>query len=182
SAREGLLPFSDYFGWVEERYTKSPIFAVLLFYVLAVVFLFAPPPSQVFNFIVSFASYLAYFFYLLAVVGILVIRFREPELARPIKAPIVAIVLFSVIAVYQLIFSFLPPTSSSTTYPYYTPYLTSVLLVIFTVGFWYLQVVVHKGPEKSFNSKIAEQAATELEKEIYGVGTDADAEQKFPEA
>ncbi|KAJ1555524.1 hypothetical protein HK405_001016 [Cladochytrium tenue] len=167
-ARQGLLPFGDYIGWVDEKYTKSPIFAILFLYVLSTIFLFAPPPGQVFNFIVSFSGYTAYFFYFLAVVGIYVVRYREPNLIRPIRVFTPAAVLFAVVSVFQLVFSFVPPTKVTTTYPYYAPYLTSVLLLIVTVGFWYLQVVVHKGPEKSFNARIAVEAAGELEKDLFG--------------
>ncbi|KAI9325434.1 amino acid/polyamine transporter I [Zopfochytrium polystomum] len=167
TAREGLLPFADYFGWVEPR-TKSPIFAILLLWVLGVVFLFAPPPGQVFSFIVTYAGYTGYLFYLFAVVGIYIIRNREPELHRPIKVPLVAAGFFCLFALYELIFSLVPPKKSSTTYPYYAPYVLSIAVLILTIGLWYLQVIWYKGPEKSYNSRIAAEGVAELKRDVYG--------------
>ncbi|KAI9356570.1 amino acid/polyamine transporter I [Zopfochytrium polystomum] len=174
TAREGLLPYSDYLGWVEPR-TKSPVFAVILLWGLAVVFLFAPPPGEIFGFVVTFAGYTGYLFYLLAVVGIFIIRRREPTLNRPIKVPFVIAAFFCAFSVYQLVFSLMPPAKPSTAYPYYAPYVTSIVVLILTTGLWYLQVVVFKGPETSYNAKIAAAGTGHFKQEAISEAEEEDS-------
>ncbi|KAJ3125538.1 hypothetical protein HK100_010740 [Physocladia obscura] len=157
AARDGLLPFADYIGWVEPR-TNSPVFSIALLWLLTSIFLWAPPPGNVFNFIVSFASYTGYLFYLLAVAGIYLLRRREPELERPIKLPLFFGIFFIFFSLYELIFVFVPPVKNTTVYAYYLPYVGAVILLVLSVGYWYLQVVVYKGPEKSYNARIIREA------------------------
>ncbi|KAI8808194.1 amino acid permease-domain-containing protein, partial [Cladochytrium replicatum] len=162
TSREGLLPFSKFFNHVDKR-TNSPIAAILGLYILVLVFLFAPPPGSVFSFIVTFAGYSGTAFALLAVVGVFVIRRREPDIYRPVRVPL-------------LVFAFYPPKSASSAYPYYVPYITSIVVVILTVGLWYYQVVVRKGPENSFNAQIVEIGRRELAREVFGSGSETNVE------
>ncbi|KXS21684.1 amino acid transporter [Gonapodya prolifera JEL478] len=171
TSREGLLPFSRYLNHVDKRF-NSPIYAILFVYLLSVVFLFAPPPGQAFSFIISFSGYTSYSFYFLAVLGLYVIRRREPELYRPIKVPLVVSAFFAVFAVFQSVFAFVPPTKITTAYPYYLPYLFSIVVVIATSGLWYLQVVVHKGVENSYNARIASEAQSQVATEVFRVDVD----------
>ncbi|KAJ3339485.1 hypothetical protein HDU93_008199 [Gonapodya sp. JEL0774] len=174
TAREGLIPFADYLGHVNTRF-NSPVYAILFLYALTVVFLFAPPPGQAFSFIVSFSGYTGYGFYFLALIGLYIIRRREPELHRPIKAPLVATGIFAFFSIYQVIFTLVPPTNVTTSYPYYLPYVLSLIILAASIGLWYLQVVVYKGVEKSYNARIAAEAEAQLASEIFHI------EVKLPE-
>ncbi|ORX52289.1 hypothetical protein DM01DRAFT_1363259 [Hesseltinella vesiculosa] len=117
-AREGLLPFDRVFSQVHPR-LKTPVPALLLIYAIAVVFMLAPPPGTAFQFIMAFCSYGDYIFAALCAIGVLILRRREPELARPIRAPIALVVFFILICFYTLIFVYIPPTKISTEYPYF---------------------------------------------------------------
>ncbi|KAJ3377641.1 hypothetical protein HDU84_008360 [Entophlyctis sp. JEL0112] len=171
TARDGLLPFGSYIGWVEPR-TNSPIFSLALVWTFTTVFLFAPPPGSVFTFIVSFSGYAANIFGLLAVVGIFIYRRAAPDALRPIRIHWVAGVIYIVFTAYQLIFSFVPPLSNSTTYPYYLPDLCSILLLFVVSVFWYFQVIVWNVPQRSYNAKLAELNPDGGFDEIYGSGVD----------
>ncbi|KAJ3095085.1 hypothetical protein HK100_005926, partial [Physocladia obscura] len=155
-ARDGLLPFSNYIGWVEPR-TNSPVFSIALIWVITAIFLWAPPPGDVFNFITTFSSYTGSIFDVLTVGGIFLLRSREKDLERPIKAPAIFLIFGVLFSIYQLIFSFVPPLSNSTAYVYYLPYVGSLILFFATIGYWYLQVVWYKGPEKSYNAQLAKE-------------------------
>ncbi|KAI8799236.1 hypothetical protein BJ742DRAFT_875427 [Cladochytrium replicatum] len=123
---------------------------ILGLYILVLVFLFAPPPGSVFSFIVTFAGYRGAVFALLAVVG----------------------ALGSVV----LVLAFYPPKSASSSYPYYVPYITSIVVVILTVGLWYYQFVVRKVPENSFNAQIGEIARRDVAREVFGPVSKTDVE------
>ncbi|KXS09200.1 amino acid transporter [Gonapodya prolifera JEL478] len=168
TSREGLLPFADWFNYVHPK-TNSPIYGILLIYVLSVIFLFAPPPGQAFSFIVSFSGYTGYLFYFFALIGIYIIRRREPDLYRPIKAPLAATGLFAIFSAYQFIFTLVPPTKVTTSYPYYLPYVISIVVLVITIGLWYLQVVVFKGLENSYNARIAVDAEKLVAQEVFHV-------------
>ncbi|KAL9554593.1 hypothetical protein MBANPS3_002735 [Mucor bainieri] len=86
-ARQGLLPYGHVFGKVDSR-IKSPINAYLLQYVLSIIFIVGPPPGAVYQFIVAFAAYPVYVFYFLIALGVLILRRREPNSNRPIRAPL----------------------------------------------------------------------------------------------
>jgi amino acid transporter len=60
-AREGHLPFGRFFGHVHPT-LHTPVPALLLLYVLALLFLLGPPAGTVFEFIMAFNNYGEYFF------------------------------------------------------------------------------------------------------------------------
>lgn len=84
TARDGLLPYGHTIGYVNPQF-KSPINAMVLQYVLVVIYLVATP-GAVYQFIIAFASWPAYIFFLLIGIGVLILRQREPTLTRPYKA------------------------------------------------------------------------------------------------
>jgi amino acid transporter len=58
---------------------------MVLQYILVVMYLVATP-GAVYQFIIAFASWPAYIFFLLIGIGVLILRQREPTLTRPYKA------------------------------------------------------------------------------------------------
>ena len=86
AARTGFLPFDRFFSKLHPK-LQTPIPALVLLYVIAMIFLLAPPPGTVFQFIVAFSGYGQYFFVGLSVVGLLILRRTQPDVKRPIKAP-----------------------------------------------------------------------------------------------
>lgn len=87
---------------------QTPVYSLLLIYVISLIFLLAPPPGYVFQFIVAFSGYGGYLFCkcmnvverfttqlyrhfviaALSVIGLLMLRRTQPDLKRPIKVPI----------------------------------------------------------------------------------------------
>lgn len=60
-AREGHLPFGRFFSKVHPV-LQTPLPAILLLYVLCLMFLLGPPAGTVFEFITAFCNYGEYFF------------------------------------------------------------------------------------------------------------------------
>ncbi|KAG1468998.1 hypothetical protein G6F56_003518 [Rhizopus delemar] len=88
AARKGYLPYDRFFGKVHPR-LQSPIPALSLLFLISLIFLLAPPPGVVFEFIIAFAGYGTYFFSASAVVGLLIMRRTQPNVKRPVKVPLV---------------------------------------------------------------------------------------------
>ncbi|ORE16121.1 amino acid transporter [Rhizopus microsporus] len=97
AARTGFLPFDRFFSKLHPK-LQTPIPALVLLYVIAMIFLLAPPPGTVFQFIVAFSGYGQYFFVGLSVVGLLILRRTQPDVKRPIKAPFVPYVVTIILA------------------------------------------------------------------------------------
>ena len=118
SSRKGFLPFDRFCSKVHPR-LQTPISSLMLLYVISLIFLLAPPPGSVFQFIMAFSGYGGYFFSALSVIGLLILRRTQPNIKRPIKAPIPVAVAFIVICFYTLVFVFIPPATKPSGYPYW---------------------------------------------------------------
>jgi amino acid transporter len=154
TARDGLLPYGRTIGYVNPKY-KSPINAMVLQYILVVVYLVATP-GAVYQFIIAFASWPAYIFFLLIGIGVFILRQREPALTRPYKAysskfkasqcnfktvternasTIGYVVVFIIFSVYEILFVFVPVPSED--YPYWCKYCIAYFVIIryfYTMG------------------------------------------------
>lgn len=166
TARQGYLPCDRLFSKVHPK-LQTPVYSLLLIYVISLIFLLAPPPGYVFQFIVAFSGYGGYLFSALSVIGLLMLRRTQPDLKRPIKVPIPIAIIFIVICFYTLIFVWIPPSTPSAGYPYYLPYVISIALVVLSVILWYFKMVRGQGLENSYNAEIASQGHKELYDDVY---------------
>ncbi|EPB92636.1 hypothetical protein HMPREF1544_00650 [Mucor circinelloides 1006PhL] len=164
-ARQGLLPYGHVFGKVDSR-IKSPVSAYLLQYVLSIIFIVGPPPGAVYQFIVAFAAYPVYVFYFLIALGVLILRRREPNSNRPIRAPLVCVYVFLAFTAYALVFVFIPVKNQY--YPYWLPYVSAILSMVACTGFWYYQIVIKNTPSRSYNETIRNQGHAAIENEVFG--------------
>ncbi|PVU94839.1 hypothetical protein BB560_005910, partial [Smittium megazygosporum] len=62
AGRVGYIPMMNYFGYYHPR-LKTPIFALAFNFILVCIYLLAPPPGNVFNFLVDFIQYPSWIFY-----------------------------------------------------------------------------------------------------------------------
>ncbi|CAO3632484.1 unnamed protein product [Mucor fragilis] len=166
AARKGFLPFDRFFSKVHPK-LQTPINSLVLLYLLSLVFLLAPPPGSVFQFIVAFSGYGGYFFSALSVIGLLILRRTQPDLKRPIRVPFVISILFIAICFYTLVFVFVPPVSKPSGYPYFLPYLITIALGIASVGLWYYKIIVKNALETSYNAEIRLDGQQELFDDVY---------------
>lgn len=132
ASRKGFLPYDRFFSKVHPR-LKTPVNSLCLLYVISLIFLLAPPPGTVFQFIVAFGGYGGYFFSAMSVIGLLKLRRTQPDIKRPIRTPIVIALIFIIICFYTLIFVFIPPASPNTAYPYWRKFLFYFFIVIFAI-------------------------------------------------
>ncbi len=86
ASRKGYLPYDRFFSRLHPG-LQTPIHSLVLLYIISLIFLLAPPPGTVFQFIVAFAGYGGYFFSALSVIGIFILRKTQPDINRPYKVP-----------------------------------------------------------------------------------------------
>jgi amino acid transporter len=85
------LPFSEFFSSTWPFH--SPSGALLVHYVPSFLVIVLPPSSEVYSFILEVEGYSGQFFSLAVASGLLWLRYKRPDLKRPFKAKIPAVVL-----------------------------------------------------------------------------------------
>ncbi|KAJ2006578.1 hypothetical protein GGI04_001476 [Coemansia thaxteri] len=152
AAREGYVPWAAHLGAISRRF-ESPLHALAVIAVLAVVFIVAPPPGDSYAFLIDIGGYQSWFFYGLAVVGLLLMRRTHRALVRPFRAWNAANAVTIATAVFMCIVPFVKPSSSAagdeSAIPYWAAPVAALLFIILSVALWYVQVVVRHGLEFS---------------------------------
>ncbi|KAI7881138.1 amino acid transporter [Lichtheimia hyalospora FSU 10163] len=165
ASRAGLFPFGRTFGHVDPR-VQSPVNAYLLQYALTILYTLIMPRGAVYQFYIAFTGYPHYAFYFLTVVGVLVLRKREPHNARPVVAPYACIAAFLCFTLYALLFVYIPVDSPH--YPYWAPYVTAIFYMVACSGLWYYLIIVKDTPGKSYNTEIRKRGQVALDEEVFG--------------
>ena len=106
-ARQGFLPFSRLLS--SSRPFNSPLGGLFVHYVPSVLVIMLPPQGDVYNFILDVEGYPAQIFGLAVSAGLLVLRYREPDLPRPFKAWLPAVWLRILVSLALLAAPFFPP-------------------------------------------------------------------------
>ncbi|CAO3685773.1 unnamed protein product [Umbelopsis ramanniana] len=100
SAKQGHIP--AFFGKVSSK-RQTPQTAIVLLAILSMIMII--PGS--FKTLVNFYSVCAWLFYFLAVLALIVLRFKEPELKRPYKVWLSTPVLFCIVALFLFVMPFI---------------------------------------------------------------------------
>ncbi|KAH8550710.1 amino acid permease-domain-containing protein [Umbelopsis sp. PMI_123] len=149
AAREGYLPFGDFFGKVSRN--DTPANAFILHWVITMILMLAPPPGDSYNFIVDLQSYPEWWFYGASVVGLLILRRTQADAPRPFKSFWITNVFFILVAIFLVIVPFMPPKISDTpSIPHYVVPVVSVAFLAFSGILWYIRVKLFHGLETSF--------------------------------
>ena len=106
-ARQGFLPFARLVS--SSKPFNSPMGGLLFHYVPSLLVIVLPPQGDVYNFILDVEGYPAQFFGLLVTVGLLVLRWKRPDIKRPFKAWLPAVWLRILVASALLAAPFFPP-------------------------------------------------------------------------
>ncbi|KAF9547973.1 hypothetical protein EC957_007486 [Mortierella hygrophila] len=99
SAREGYLP--KIFGKVSEK-RRTPVAALGLQAVMTTIMIL----GGTFSTLVNFYSVAAWFFYLSSILGLLYLRYHEPNLKRPFKVWMVVPILFTFFGLFLFLMPF----------------------------------------------------------------------------
>lgn len=83
-ARQGFLPFSHVFA--SSRPFGSPMGGLVVHYIPSLLVIALPPSASVYSFIAEVEVYAGQFFGLATAAGLVILRYKKPELYRPFKA------------------------------------------------------------------------------------------------
>ncbi|KAF3940819.1 hypothetical protein ABW19_dt0203221 [Dactylella cylindrospora] len=106
-ARQGVVPFGAFFS--SARPFNAPLAALSVNFIQAFFIIVATPPADIYAFILDVQSYAQQFFALAVVIGLVLLRYKQPELQRPYKAPRAAVVVRMVTCIALLIAPFIRP-------------------------------------------------------------------------
>ncbi|KAJ1987496.1 hypothetical protein GGI25_006420 [Coemansia spiralis] len=151
AAREGYLPFDRYIGKISNF--QSPLCALMVSFLLTILFIVTPPPGEAYNFLIDIGGYPLWLFYGLSVVGLLVLRRTRADLLRPFKTWNIANAVTIFVAMFMCIVPFVKPESGNESIPYWAAPLSAVAFVLFSCILWYIQIILRCGLEVSYNAR-----------------------------
>ena len=154
-ARDGY--FSPYIGRVLGRKSSfdTPLAALVVYAIITLAYIFGPPPGPTYELLIDLSSYPEWIFYGLSVLGLMVLNFTRKDLTdlSPIKAPFIGNAIFVLFCTGIMVVPFIPPDSNPYTLPYWTVPVLGMLIIILCCVWWYVQIILLKGMESSFNAK-----------------------------
>ncbi|KAI7876702.1 amino acid transporter [Lichtheimia hyalospora FSU 10163] len=148
AAKEGYIPFSHFFGRVSSRHTPANI--LLLYWAVTMFYNLAIPPGDAYNFVLDLCSYPMSIFSCLTIIGLMYLRYREPETPRPFRSWLPLNVIFVLISIFMAVAPFIPPVISDTPSIPYWVYPTAALGFLFCcIPLWHFRINVHRGLSRS---------------------------------
>ncbi|KAJ9317004.1 hypothetical protein DTO271D3_2743 [Paecilomyces variotii] len=141
-ARQGFLPFARTLS--SSRPYNSPLGGLIVHYIPSILVITLPPQGDVYNFILDVEGYPGQFFALAITVGLLLLRYRRPDLERPFKAWLPAVWLRIIVCLALLAAPFFPPPGwkGDVDFFYATYAIVGVGIILFAVIYWYVWTVL----------------------------------------
>ncbi|KAJ5583496.1 hypothetical protein N7535_002116 [Penicillium sp. DV-2018c] len=148
-SRQGFLPFQSLLS--TSKPFNSPLGGLIVHYIPSALVIALPPQGDVYNFILDLEGYPGQMFALAVTVGLLILRYREPEpyLARPFKAWLPAVWLRVGVCLGLLVTPFIPPRGwnwrgegGGLRFFYATYAVVGIAIVLSGVLYWYVWTVL----------------------------------------
>jgi amino acid transporter len=106
-ARQGFLPFSETLS--STKPFNSPLGGLVVNYIPSLLVIVLPPSSEVYSFILEVEGYTGQIFGMAVGMGLMWLRYKRPDIHRPFKAWISAVVVRLLLSVGLLAAPFFPP-------------------------------------------------------------------------
>ncbi|KAL2825085.1 amino acid permease-domain-containing protein [Aspergillus cavernicola] len=141
-ARQGFLPWGDRLS--SSKPFGTPLWGLIVHYVPSILVITLPPQGDVYNFILDVEGYPGTMFGLAVTIGLLILRYREPNLPRPVKAWLPAVWLRIVVCIALLTAPFIPPPNynGDVDFFYATYAIVGTGVIVFGVLYWYVWTVL----------------------------------------
>ncbi|KAH7141001.1 amino acid permease-domain-containing protein [Dactylonectria macrodidyma] len=140
-ARQGFLPFSDILS--STKPFGSPLGGLLVNYVPSFLVITLPPSSEVYSFILEIEGYQGQMFSFALGVGLLWLRYKRPDLKRPFKTFIPAVLLSLSLSVSLLAAPLFPPEEKWKGGLFYATYaIVGASFILGGVLYWYIWTVL----------------------------------------
>ncbi|KAI3337062.1 methionine permease [Xylariaceae sp. AK1471] len=140
-ARAGFLPFSRYLS--SSKPFNAPMGGLLVHYIPSVLVIVLPPTNEVYSFILEVEGYPGQIYGLAVTLGLIWLRYKRPDLKRPFKAWMPAVVFRALLCVILLAAPFFPPSNPNPDGLWYATYaVVGVGILTFGVIYWLVWTVV----------------------------------------
>ncbi|ATY63571.1 Amino acid polyamine transporter I [Cordyceps militaris] len=139
-ARQGFLPFSDTLS--STKPFDSPLGALVVNYIPSLLIIVLPPSGKIYSFILEVEGYGGQIMGLAIAVGLLWLRYSQPDLYRPYKASLFAVSVKLVLTIALLAAPFVPPKDKYPGGLFYATYaIAGISTVVISVVYWYVWTV-----------------------------------------
>lgn len=140
-ARQGFLPCSRILA--SSHPFNAPLGGLVVHYIPSLLVITLPPPRDVYTFILDVEGYPGQFFALASSLGLLLLRYKRPELKRPFKAWLPAVFLRILLCLALIAAPFFPPKGwQGDVHFFYATYaIVGIGIIIFAVLYWYVWTV-----------------------------------------
>ncbi|KAK6189216.1 hypothetical protein LQW54_013498 [Pestalotiopsis sp. IQ-011] len=139
-ARQGFLPFARLLS--SSKPFGAPLGGLIVHYVPSILVIVLPPSNEVYSFILEVEGYPGQFFAFLTSFGILWLRYKRPDLKRPFRAWIAAVVFRMLLSVVLLAAPFFPPREPQGGIFYATYAIVATSIIGFGVIYWLIWTVI----------------------------------------
>ncbi|KIH91337.1 methionine permease [Sporothrix brasiliensis 5110] len=140
-ARQGLLPYSKLLA--SNKPFGSPLGGFFVHYIPSFLVIVLPPSAEVYSFILEVEGYPGQFVSIAIAGGLLYLRYTRPDLKRPFRVWIPAVVLKIVLNLSLIAAPFFPPKTPPTSGLFYATYaIVGVSILASAVLFWWVWAVV----------------------------------------
>ncbi|KAJ3520996.1 hypothetical protein NM208_g13488 [Fusarium decemcellulare] len=138
-ARQGFLPYSELLS--SSRPFNSPLGGFFIHYIPSFLVMVLPPSGAIYSFILEIDGYAAQLIGLAAAVGLVKLRFERPDLKRPFKAWIPAVVVKIILGCALLAAPFFRPPEDKGGMFYATYAIVSLSICVLGVIYWYFWTI-----------------------------------------
>ncbi|KAI1132935.1 methionine permease [Nemania abortiva] len=140
-ARAGFLPFSRYLS--SSKPFNAPMGGLIVHYIPSVLVIVLPPTNEVYSFILEVEGYPGQIYGLAITIGLIWLRYKRPDLKRPFKAWMPAVVFRGLLCVALLAAPFFPPSNPDPDGLWYATYaVVGVGIIVFGVIYWLVWTVI----------------------------------------
>ncbi|CAG8741676.1 2701_t:CDS:1, partial [Acaulospora colombiana] len=140
-AKEGILPFSKFFA--SNKPFNAPAAALFLHWIVTVIVLLAPPPGEVYEFIVDLYTYPGTWINSFVAGGLIYLHWNKSEnWSSPWYSFDGINLLYLLSNVFLAIVPFIPPKVNTRSYPHYVFPLVGVGVLVLGAGYWAIWVKI----------------------------------------
>ncbi|KAG7040467.1 methionine permease [Colletotrichum scovillei] len=139
-ARQGFLPFSDILS--STKPFNSPLGGLFVHYIPSFLVITLPPSRDVYSFILEVEGYPGQILALAIAAGLLWLRVKRPDIKRPFKAFVPAVIIRIGLSIALLAAPFFPPDTKPPNGLFYATYaIIGVSILTAGVMYWYVWTV-----------------------------------------
>ncbi|KAI8634968.1 methionine permease [Xylariaceae sp. FL1651] len=119
-ARAGFLPFSRYLS--SSKPFNAPMGGLIVHYIPSLLVIVLPPTNEVYSFILEVEGYPGTIYGLAVTIGLVWLRYKRPDLKRPFKAWMPAVIFRGLLSFALLAAPFFPPSNPNPNGLWYATY------------------------------------------------------------